>query len=205
MRLHDVEGQWLHGDGGRGVTRRGWIVFGSLGVLLIAGITWAAVGGSGPSTANPPSASSQSLASDSSTTAPTAAAASTTPSTTSGARTGATTRPASRGTTTTASPPTTTAPPTTTTTPLSCSASMSDPTPNDGGDETLTVSSDVPNTSGTATAQYKTTDHSIDFRTDGSGSASVTFSIGQPTVGYRVGVSVDISGGADCSTSFIPQ
>jgi len=41
--------------------------------------------------------------------------------------------------------------------------------------------------------------------TDGSGSASVTFSIGRPTAGYRVVVSIDISGGTSCSTGFTPQ
>ncbi|HZU80749.1 MAG TPA: hypothetical protein VE991_12605 [Acidimicrobiales bacterium] len=86
-----------------------------------------------------------------------------------------------------------------------CSASMSDPTPGTSGEETLSVSSDLPDASGTATAHYKTTDHPFPFQTDASGRASVTFSIGHPTAGYTVQVDVVITGGASCSTSFTPQ
>lgn len=87
----------------------------------------------------------------------------------------------------------------------SCTASMSDPTPGDGGEETLRVTSNLPNEPGTATAHYRTTDHPFSFQTDGSGAASVTFSIGTPTPGYTVEVDVQITGGATCSTSFTPQ
>ena len=67
------------------------------------------------------------------------------------------------------------------------------------------MTSNVPGTAGTVTAHYKTTDHPFPIQTDASGTASVTFSIGHPTVGYQVIVDVDLSGKASCSTSFTPQ
>ena len=106
-------------------------------------------------------------------------------------------------------PSTTPPPPAPTTTAAaasgSCTASVSNPTPGDGGDETVSVTSDLPGTAGTVTAHYKTTDHPFSIQTDGSGRATVTFSIGHPTVGYMVRVDVDLSGRASCSTSFTPQ
>ena len=82
---------------------------------------------------------------------------------------------------------------------------MSNPTPGDGGTDTLIVRSNLPNADLTFTAHYKTTDHTFTTSTDSAGSASYTFSIGRPTVGYQVDVDVDISGSAQCSTSFTPQ
>jgi hypothetical protein len=82
---------------------------------------------------------------------------------------------------------------------------MSNPTPGDGGEDTVNVSSNVPGTAFTATAHYRTTDHTFSSATDGSGAGSITFSIGRPTVGYRVVVDVNISGRAQCQTSFTPQ
>jgi hypothetical protein len=52
---------------------------------------------------------------------------------------------------------------------------------------------------------YKTTDHPYSIATDGSGSAFLSFSMGRPTIGYTVDVTVDLSGLASCSTSFTPQ
>jgi hypothetical protein len=112
----------------------------------------------------------------------------------------------------TTGPTRTTAPPVPTTTSAppppppasSCTASMSNPTPGDGGSETVNVSSNVPNTAATVTVHYKTTTHPFPFQTDSSGNAAVTFDIGRPTVGYPVAVDVAI-GAASCSTSFTPQ
>jgi hypothetical protein len=56
----------------------------------------------------------------------------------------------------------------------------------------------------TIVAHYKTTDHTFTAATDGGGSASDTFSIGRPTIGYTVVVDVAV-GSAHCSTSFTPQ
>jgi hypothetical protein len=81
---------------------------------------------------------------------------------------------------------------------------MSNPTPGDGGSETLNVSSNVPNTAGAVNVHYKTTTHPFALQTGPSGSAAVTFDIGHPTVGYQVEVDVAI-GAASCSTSFTPQ
>jgi hypothetical protein len=104
--------------------------------------------------------------------------------------------------------PPTTSPPTTPPPPpppaSSCTASMSNPTPGDGGDEIANVVSNVPSTAGTVTVRYKTTTHPFPFQTDSSGNAAVTFDIGSPTVGYQVAVDVSI-GAASCSTSFTPQ
>lgn len=85
-----------------------------------------------------------------------------------------------------------------------CSASVKFPTPGDGGDQTVYISSTVPNSPVTIVAHYKTTDHTFTAATDGGGSASVTFSIGRPTIGYQVNVDVTV-GNAHCSTSFTPQ
>jgi len=81
---------------------------------------------------------------------------------------------------------------------------MDDTSPGDGGDVTVNITSNVPSASGTINVEYKTTTHPYSFQTDGSGSASVTFDIGHPTVGYTVVVQVTI-GSASCSTSFTPQ
>jgi len=81
---------------------------------------------------------------------------------------------------------------------------MYNASPGDGGDVTVNITSNVPNASGTVNVEYKTTTHPYPFQTDGGGSASVTFDIGHPTVGYTVSVQVTI-GSASCSTSFTPQ
>ncbi|HET9732004.1 MAG TPA: cell wall-binding repeat-containing protein [Acidimicrobiales bacterium] len=85
-----------------------------------------------------------------------------------------------------------------------CSASMSDPTPGQGGSETLNVTSNVANTTGSAVVHYKTTNSTYPVTTDANGSGFTTFSIGHPTLGYQVRVDVTI-GSAACSTSFTPQ
>jgi hypothetical protein len=85
-----------------------------------------------------------------------------------------------------------------------CSASVKFPTPGDGGDQTVYVSSTVPNTPVSIAAHYKTTTHTFSAATDAAGNASLTFSIGRPAPGYPVSVTVTV-GAAHCSTSFTPQ
>jgi hypothetical protein len=108
-----------------------------------------------------------------------------------------------------ASTPAPTQRPTTTPTPAqrsdSCRASVSNSSPPQYSDETVYVTSNVPNVAGTVDAHYKTTDHQFDIRTGSSGSAQVTFYISGATIGYRVEVDVDLSGYAACSTSFTPS
>ena len=85
-----------------------------------------------------------------------------------------------------------------------CTASPRYPTPGDGGDETITV-----HTTAGATVSlkvhYKTTTHPFSGVADGTGTASITFSIGRPTPGYPVRVDVSTSSGQVCSTLFTPQ
>jgi hypothetical protein len=76
--------------------------------------------------------------------------------------------------------------------------------PGDGGYNSVTIRSSVPNTAGTATMHYKTTDHVFPIQTDGNGTAFLSFSMGRPTVGYTVQVTV-VVGSVACSTSFTPQ
>jgi hypothetical protein len=82
---------------------------------------------------------------------------------------------------------------------------MSNPNPPDGGTETASIQSSIPNAPATITAVYKTTTSSYGGTTDGSGNASITFGIGDPTVGFAVIVSANVgNGAASCSTSFTP-
>lgn len=85
-----------------------------------------------------------------------------------------------------------------------CSGRMANAFPGDGGYVTVVVSSNVLNSTIVTVAHYKTTSTEHDGRTNSSGSGSVTFSIGRPTVGYTVVVSISV-GRASCSTSFTPQ
>jgi hypothetical protein len=84
----------------------------------------------------------------------------------------------------------------------SCSASMSNPTPGDGGTETLSVTSNVPNAAVSLVVHYKTKNTSYSGTTDSSGAGSVTFGIGRPTIGYTVIVDVTVGQRASCSTAF---
>lgn len=85
-----------------------------------------------------------------------------------------------------------------------CTASPRDPTPGDGGDETITV-----HTTAGATVdlkvRYKTTTHPFSGVADNTGTAIITFSIGRPTPGYPVRVDVSTSSGQVCSTQFTPR
>jgi hypothetical protein len=87
----------------------------------------------------------------------------------------------------------------------SCTASMSNSTPGDGGTETLSVTSNVPNAAVSLVVHYKTKNTSYSGTTDSSGAGSVTFGIGRPTIGYTVIVDVTVGQRASCSTAFTPQ
>lgn len=103
-------------------------------------------------------------------------------------------------------PPTTAPPPPPPVASHTCSASMSNPTPGTGGDDTVNITSNVPNAPVTISKHYKTTTSTDSGTTDGNGSDSITFNIGHPTAGYTVEVDVSINNGeATCSTSFTPQ
>lgn len=87
-----------------------------------------------------------------------------------------------------------------------CLATMSNPTPTDSGDETVNVSSNVPDAPITAYKNYATRTGSVSGRTNENGSASITFNIGHPIIGYTVLVVVDVGNGAvTCSTHFTPK
>jgi hypothetical protein len=86
-----------------------------------------------------------------------------------------------------------------------CSASMSNPTPGDGGSETLSVTSNLPNAAASLVVHYKTKNSFYSGATDSSGAGSVSFGIGRPTVGYTVTVDVTVGQQASCSTAFTPQ
>jgi len=88
--------------------------------------------------------------------------------------------------------------------PTGCAASMTNSTPGDGGSDTVVVHT----TAGTSVAtieHYKTTDNEHDGTANGSGTATITFSIGRPTRGYPVAVDVTTGSGQSCSTEFTPQ
>jgi hypothetical protein len=107
----------------------------------------------------------------------------------------------------TAPPPT--APPATPTpvTPsYSCSASMARSSPSQYTDDTVNITSDVPNAPVLVTKHYRTTTSANSGETNAAGADSITFYISGATVGYTVQVDVSINNGqASCSTSFTPQ
>jgi len=87
-----------------------------------------------------------------------------------------------------------------------CKATMSNATPGDSGDETVSVSSNVPDAPLTVYKNYATRTGSVSGRTNSDGSASITFNIGHPIIGYTVQVVVDVNnGGVTCATSFTPK
>ena len=81
---------------------------------------------------------------------------------------------------------------------------MGDATPAEGGTDSVTVTSDVPNTAATVTAHYKTADYVFAIHTNAAGGAVLPFSIGRPTPRFTVDVSVVVGGGM-CWTSFEPR
>jgi hypothetical protein len=89
--------------------------------------------------------------------------------------------------------------------PPSCSASMSDPAPAQGGSETAHIDSNVPTADVRVTAHYKSTTSTYTGTTNATGVADVTFQIGHPAAGYTVVVNVTVGAQATCSTSFTPH
>jgi hypothetical protein len=85
-----------------------------------------------------------------------------------------------------------------------CTASPRDPTPGDGGEETITVHTTA-GASVNLQVHYKTTTHPFSGVADSTGTAVITFSIGRPTRGYPVRVDVSTGSGQVCSTQFTPQ
>jgi len=86
-----------------------------------------------------------------------------------------------------------------------CTATISNPTPSDGGAETIQVTSNIPDTDVTATIYYETTTSEYPGMTNPSGSASIAFGVGEATVGDTVTITVIVGSGATCTTSFTPQ
>jgi hypothetical protein len=87
-----------------------------------------------------------------------------------------------------------------------CEATMSNPRPGISGDDTVSIMSNIPNAPVTITQHYKTTTSTDSGTTDGTGSASITFNMAYPAIGYSVQIDVNIGDGeSTCSTSFTPE
>lgn len=97
---------------------------------------------------------------------------------------------------------------TTTTRPVlpdgACVARMSDPSPPQGGTETVIVDSHHPSRAVKVTVHYKSKDSVFSGQTDGTGHAEVEFAIGKPTANHTVVVDVDVDGAEACQASFTP-
>ena len=90
---------------------------------------------------------------------------------------------------------------------LTCTASMSNPSPADNSTDYMDVRTAAGATV-SATAHYKSTNTTKTGVAGGSGVASIAFDIGRATVGYTVQVDVTVSlngGSGSCSTQFTPQ
>jgi hypothetical protein len=85
----------------------------------------------------------------------------------------------------------------------SCSAAVSNAHPGPGGHETVTVHTTANATVRTA-EHYKSKTSEHDGTANSSGVASITFSIGGPSAGYTVHVSVTTSSRQSCGTAFTP-
>ena len=83
-------------------------------------------------------------------------------------------------------------------------ASIYNAHPGPGGHETVTVDTTANATVRTA-EHYKSKTSEDDGTANSSGVASVTFSIGSPSAGYTVDVSVTTSSGQSCGTAFTPS
>jgi hypothetical protein len=83
---------------------------------------------------------------------------------------------------------------------------VTNPTPSSpGGNETVTVTSSLPNAAFVVTLHYKSKDSQYSGTTNGNGAGSVTFQIGTATEGYAVKVDVKVGNTATCSTQFVPS
>jgi hypothetical protein len=85
-----------------------------------------------------------------------------------------------------------------------CTASVSNASPTANQTVDVQVESNLPDTTVTATAHYKTTATTKTGSTDSAGNATVPFRIGSAMSGFTVEVDVAV-GGATCTTSFTPQ
>ena len=63
----------------------------------------------------------------------------------------------------------------------------------------------TPNAGVSTVAHYKTTNSEHDGTAGSTGTANISFSIGNPSKGYTVVVTVTTTSGQSCSTSFTPQ
>jgi hypothetical protein len=79
------------------------------------------------------------------------------------------------------------------------------PSSKPGSTDTVSITSNVPNTSSTITLHAKTGDLRYVVVTDAAGHALLTFPTAGYAVAYPVLVSVDVGGQALCSSSFTPQ
>ena len=83
---------------------------------------------------------------------------------------------------------------------------MSNPKPGGSAQETVTVSSNVPEAPLRITKKYKTTTSIDTGYTNSTGAATITFGVGEPAPYFTVQVDVSVDkGAATCSTSFTPQ
>jgi len=88
----------------------------------------------------------------------------------------------------------------------SCTATMSNSTPADYTDDTVNITSNVPDEPVLITKYYRTTTSTDTGETDSGGAAAITFNDSGATLGYTVMVDVNINNGeATCSTSFTPE
>jgi hypothetical protein len=83
---------------------------------------------------------------------------------------------------------------------------MSNSSPADYTDDTVNITSNVPDEPVVITKYYKTVASTDSGETDSGGSTSITFYDSGASPGYTVQVDVNINNGeATCSTSFTPQ
>ncbi|MFA5785462.1 MAG: hypothetical protein WDA71_00510 [Actinomycetota bacterium] len=89
--------------------------------------------------------------------------------------------------------------------PLSCIATVSNPTPRQDSEETVHVTRTASWARVTVTVHYESGDVVFQGTTDDQGSADISFRIGDAAPGHTVVVDVDVAGQAHCQTSFTPQ
>jgi hypothetical protein len=83
---------------------------------------------------------------------------------------------------------------------------MTDATPSDYTDDSVNITSNVPNAPVVIMKYYRTKTTTDSGETNSQGSATIYLYDSGATVGFTVQVAVDINDGeATCSTSFTPQ
>ena len=97
---------------------------------------------------------------------------------------------------------------TTTTAPVlpdgQCVARMKDPSPPQGGTETVIIDSHFPSATAAVTVHYKSTNSNYSAQLDANKHAEAQFSIGHPTSNFPVNVDVTVNT-EKCTTSFVPK